>query len=227
MADQVQDPTPNPDPEPTLTTPTPSSNDEPPPASDDPPAEPPKDDTTALGLKEDAAPVVPDKYEVKAPEGREFDQEAFDAVAPELKELGLTNDSAQKLVDAYAGKVLPIIEARYQKQAEEASQLATAQLKTEWLEEAKKDPEVGGAKWDETVHLAATVFDKVGLEASNPFRKILEDSGLGNHPDALRFMRRLGTMLGEDKFERGDGNPGTTDMPIWDRVYGVPTQAEA
>jgi hypothetical protein len=189
------------------------------------------DDTTALGIKakEEGAETTgaPEAYDVKAPEGREFDKETFDAVAPELKELGLSNDAAQKLVDAYAGKVLPIIEARYAKQAEEASQTATATLKADWLAEAQKDAEVGGAKWDETLHLAATVFDKVGLDVSNPFRVILEDSGLGNNVEALRFMRRLGTLIAEDKFERGDGNPGTTDVPIWDKVYGTPTQAEA
>lgn len=233
----MQDPTPDPVPDPALTpdpatTPNPSSSDptpDPVPDPDPAPAEPPAaaEDKTALGPKDGEPAAVPEAYDIKAPEGRDFDQEAFDAVAPELKDAGLTNDQAQKLVDAYAGKVLPLLEARTAKQAEEASQLATATLKADWLAEAKKDEEIGGAKWDETIHIAAAVFDKVGLEASNPFRQILEDSGLGNHPDALRFMRRLGTMLGEDKFERGDGNPATTEVPIWDKVYGQPTKADA
>jgi len=194
------------------------------------------DETTALGKKEgegeEGKPELPPilgapegDYDLKAPEGRDFDKEAFDAVAPALKDMNLSNEGAQKVVDAYAEKVLPIIEQRITDKIGEQQQIATAEFKKTWLDEAKKDPEIGGAKWDESLHIAASVFDKVGLKEADPFRKLLEESGLGNHPDQIRFMRRVGQLLGEDKFERGEGDANLDNRAPWDKVYGAPTEA--
>ena len=52
--------------------------------------------------KPDDAPVVPDKYEFKAPEGYEVDQKFLDDATPVLKELGLTQEQANKLFDIQA-----------------------------------------------------------------------------------------------------------------------------
>jgi hypothetical protein len=108
------------------------------------------EETTALGAagKSAAIPEIlgaPEgDYEVKAPEGKDFDKEAFDAVAPALKELNLSNKGAQAIVDVYADKLLPLIEQRVTKQIEERSQLATAEYRKQWLDDAKADPEIGG-----------------------------------------------------------------------------------
>src|SRR6516165_2684526 len=47
------------------------------------------------------ADVVPDAYELKAPEGQQFDAALLTSLAPTFKELGLTNAKAQKLADAF------------------------------------------------------------------------------------------------------------------------------
>lgn len=224
------------DPNPAPTNPNPTN-----PAPDDKPTDPvdpdqkeaakADDEPTALGKKADAEPAkveLPDiigapegDYAVKAPEGSNFDQDAFAAVAPVLKEMNISDKGAQQLVDAYATKVLPLIEKRYEEQA----QLQTAELRKTWLNDAKADPEIGGAKWDESVAIAGKVFDAVGIKTEEPFRQLLEESGLGNHPDVVRFMRRVGQMIGEDKLVTADGDPNVNSKPIWDRVYGGPTPA--
>jgi hypothetical protein len=191
------------------------------------------EETTALGAagKSAAIPEIlgaPEgDYEVKAPEGKDFDKEAFDAVAPALKELNLSNKGAQAIVDVYADKLLPLIEQRVTKQIEERSQLATAEYRKQWLDDAKADPEIGGAKWDESLAISAKAMDAAGLKASDPFRTLLNDSGLGNHPDMVRFLRRVGEMIGEHKFEKGEATASTDNRPIWDRLYGEPTEPAA
>jgi hypothetical protein len=191
------------------------------------------EETTALGDAGKAAAIpeilgAPEgDYEVKAPEGKDFDKEAFDAVAPALKELNLSNKGAQAIVDVYADKLLPLIEQRVTKQIEERSQLATAEYRKQWLDDAKADPEIGGAKWDESLAISAKAMDAAGLKASDPFRTLLNDSGLGNHPDMVRFLRRVGEMIGEHKFEKGEATASTDNRPIWDRLYGEPTEPAA
>ena len=47
------------------------------------------------------APTVPEKYDFKAPEGQSLDAALVERATPIFKELGLTQDAAQKLVDFY------------------------------------------------------------------------------------------------------------------------------
>ena len=52
-------------------------------------------------LAEIKAKGVPDKYEIKPPEGMTLDQVTLDKVTPILKEIGLTNEQTQRLSDLY------------------------------------------------------------------------------------------------------------------------------
>lgn len=172
---------------------------------------------------------APEAYDLKVPEeaaakGMEFDKEVFDLVEPDLRELNLSNDAAQRLVDAYAGKVVPKLVERGAEQANKAAETRAAEIRREWADEAKKDPEIGGANFDKTVDACAQVWDRFGVKAEGEtaaFRKLLNDSGLGNHPDMLRFLSRVAKATGEDSTIPSDGGNKDT-RPIWDRVYGTP-----
>src|SRR5262245_60440079 len=54
-----------------------------------------------------AKPGAPEKYEFKAPEGVTLDTGLVNDFTPLAKELGMSQDAAQKVVDLYASKVLP------------------------------------------------------------------------------------------------------------------------
>lgn len=219
----------NPPTDPAPANPNPNSDDKP----ELPEAAKADDETTALGKKPEAAEPeakveLPDiigapegDYTIEAPEGRELDKEALDAVAPLFKEMNLSQKGVQQVVNAYAEKVLPIIEQRMQ----DASAVQIAQYRKEWLDEAKADPEIGGPKWDESLAIAGKVFDKVGIAEADPFRVLLEESGLGNNKDAIRFMVRLGKLIGEDSFVPSDTDANADTRPIYDRIYGGPTPA--
>lgn len=60
-----------------------------------------KQDEADKKLAEIKAKGVPDKYEIKPPEGMTLDQVTLDKVTPVFKEIGLTNVQAQKLSDLY------------------------------------------------------------------------------------------------------------------------------
>lgn len=165
-------------------------------------------------------------YEVKAPEGMAFDQAAFDAVKDDFRELNLSNDAAQRMVDLYADKVLPLLTER----AKEANVAQTAEdmaaLKKEWADAARADPVVGGAKFQETVDRIGRVWDRLGVAKGEGARKILDDSGLGNHPDLIKLLAFAGSTLEEASFDMPQGG-GADTRPIWDRIYGQPEAAQS
>jgi hypothetical protein len=80
-----------------------------------------------------------------------------------------------------------------------------AKVRADWAKEAQNDPEIGGKNWAETQRLAAKALDHFGArseivdgEETNPFRKLLNESGMGNHPVFIRMFRDIGEASSED-----------------------------
>ncbi|MFV8981149.1 peptidase [Serratia fonticola] len=169
--------------------PTPASD----PAPEGKPADPVKEpevdkagekDKAKEPEKKDEKPVVPEKYEFKAPEGVEqLDPQALAVFEPIAKELGLSQEQAQKLVDIY-----PQIQ---QQQAEVWSKQVI-----DWGEQVKADKEIGGDKLTASVGQAQKALDQFGTPA---LRDYLHTSGLGNHPELVRAFAKVGKMMSEDK----------------------------
>ena len=179
-----------------------------------------------------AADVIgaPEAYDVKVPEalaakGMAFDKEVFDLVEPALRDMNLSNAAAQRLADVYAEKVIPAIVARSEAKAGEATQQHAAAIRKEWADASRADPEIGGADFDKTVDACAQVWDKFGIKKGEGIRQLLDESGLGNHPDMLRFLSRVSKGVGEGQFISPSG-AGADTRPIWDRVYGQPEPAK-
>lgn len=134
--------------------------------------------------EKDKKSAAPEKYEFSAPEGQELDANALSVFEPIAKELGLTQEQAQKLVDIY-----PQIQ---QQQAEVWSKQVA-----DWGEQVKADKEIGGDKFEASVGLAQRALDQFG----NPeLREYLQASGLGNHPALVRFCAKVGKSMAEDSF---------------------------
>lgn len=147
----------------------------------------PADD--AAGKKpDDVADKVPEdgKYNLTMPEGVDVDQGLLDALGPQFKEFGLTNAQAQKLAD----KFIEAQTARMGKQSE-----TWANTISKWADDAKADPEIGGAKWDGTVSAAVRAVNTLGSPA---LKEYLNATGGGNHPEVIRFMAKVGAMIKED-----------------------------
>lgn len=176
--------------------------------------EPAAGEEAGSGDGEDGAPAgAPEKYEMTAPEGSTFDTASFEAVEPVLRELGLTNDQAQKLVNGYAEKIVPALMER----ANGAVLQQAADTRREWADAFAADPEIGGANKDRTIADAARAFDHYGLKKGEGIRQLLDESGLGNHPDMIRFVARVGRDLDEGSFERGAAvsEPKTAEQKLY------------
>ena len=132
--------------------------------------------------------VVPEKYDIKVPEGMSMDTEALERFTPVAKELKLSNDQAQKLADLYAERQ----EATFKAQRE-----AYAKTVEGWIKEVKADKEIGGTNLpvtQATCKKALSVYDPDG-----EFMKLMDESGFGNHPAVLRFVNRVGKSVKEDQ----------------------------
>ncbi len=158
-----------------------------------------------------AAPVIPEKYELTPPEGMALDEETIALADPVFRELGLDNDAAQKLMPV-AGEFAKRVGATAIAQHEIARAGEFTTLRRQWVEDAKADSEIGGASWDDTVTHSAKALDSLGFPAGSPLRSYLTETGLGNHPEMIRLMRRIGERVGEDTFHRGETAQAETNV---------------
>lgn len=163
-------------------------------ATDTPPAEnPPEGDQNQGDAGEQAPEGAPEKYEFEAPEGAEFDGEVIGKFSEVAKELNLTQDAAQKILSSVA----PVIQAR---QAE-----AIQEARSAWLSDAKADKEFGGDKLVENLSVAKKALDAFGTPE---LRSLLDETGLGNHPELIRVLYRAGKAISEDRFVPAQGSGG-------------------
>jgi hypothetical protein len=157
------------------------------------------DAAKAVGDKAPDAPQgAPDKYEFKPVEGRTLDSETMSTFAEVAKELGLTQDSAQKILDRMA----PQMAQRQQAQIEA--------IRTEWVEASKTDAEFGGDKIAENLAVAKKALDQFGTPE---LRALLNESGLGNHPEIIRLMYRAGKSISEDTYVGRSAGTGGKPLP--------------
>lgn len=154
------------------------------------------------------------KYEFQMPEGVELDTKLADALMPEFKDLGLTQAQAQKLVDRYAAHRKAEAEAYVATPEGAASAAAYQYFKDNgtpdtWVEAAKKDPEIGGVKWDASVSDAQRAIRAFGGE---DLRQFLNATGAGNHPALIKAFANAGANISEDVPANGGG--GGNGKPV-------------
>ena len=138
--------------------------------------------------------AAPEKYEAfKVPEGVVLDAPTMQTFEATAKELGLPQDKAQALID----KVAPAMKAQ--------GEAAFESMKATMLTAAKADAEIGGDKFDENVAVAKLAIDAYFTPS---FAKFLNDSGLGNHPEMIRGLRKAGLSLKQDGHVQGGSQSG-------------------
>jgi hypothetical protein len=128
---------------------------------------------------------APEAYEFKAIEGREFDPEVLTTFSDVAKELNMPQEAAQKMLD----KIAPKIQERQMQQLEA--------VRSEWAQSSQQDKEFGGEALKENLAVAKKSLDAFGTPE---LRSLLEVSGLGNHPEIIRFMFKAGKAISEDRY---------------------------
>jgi hypothetical protein len=192
---------------PAATDPAPAPSDATPPAAttlltqgETPPADPAAKPATPPAEPPKAAPVVPEKYDfatVKLPEGVKLEGAIVDAVSPVFKELGLSQEQAAKLVSTHAEamhkhaiEAEKAAETAFQKEMSDRATANIAAIKTEW-----------GNDFDANLKIAQRGLARLfpGTEG----KSLLDQTGLGNHPEFLKAFLAAGRMFQEDKPPNG------------------------
>jgi len=156
-------------------------------------------DTEGEGEQEGA----PESYAFKQQEGVEIDDAVVSAYSEVAKELNLSQDNAQKMLDTMASSMA-------ERQAEQIAAVHEA-----WASDTKADKELGGEKLNENLAVAKKAMDAFGTPE---LTTLLNETGIGNHPEIIRAFYRAGMKISEDTFVNGDSNP-QSDKPMAERMY--------
>ena len=152
-------------------------------------------------VKEEAsAPEVPEKYELKMPDGWTLDEEGLAELTPIMHELKASNEQVQAVADLYI---------RRMSAAREKQIAAERETVKNWREELKNDAEIGGAKYEENLASVKKMLIKYGSE---DFYNYLDDSSLGNYPPFVKVMVKIARELEDDRFVPGAG--ASSDEPV-------------
>lgn len=129
------------------------------------------------------AQAAPEAYEPFDVEGQRFTEAQLEGFAATAKELGLSQENAQKMLAA----MVPT-----------ARQYLVDDLKAksrEWASLSEKDPEIGGANFKANVGVANSALKQF---ATPEFTALLRGSGLGAHPEVVRVFYRIGQAMQQD-----------------------------
>ena len=127
----------------------------------------------------------------------------------------LTAKQAQAMYSEYMDLYVGV--AKQQREAQETAKTAALEsLKKEW----------GGEEgWKTNLTLADRALTRFG---SPEFRKHLDDTGLGNHPEMVKIFVAIGKAMAEDTFIKGKGGGGNTERtgvltyPSMGKKWGPP-----
>ena len=142
---------------------------------------------------------APETYEdFTLPEGMEVNEALMDGFKPLAKELNLTQDQAQKLVD---------MQSELAQSEAEAQRDAFVETTEGWLTELKNDKDFGGVNYDKNAGVAANAVKEFG---SPELMEALEETGMGNHPELVKAFYKVGKAMSEDSF-RPSNEDGADD----------------
>jgi hypothetical protein len=129
---------------------------------------------------------APEKYEFANTD--QLDSAVLNQFSEVARDLNLSQEAAQQVLD----KMGPVIASRQSEQLEQA--------RNQWAEDAKADKEFGGEKLQENLSYAKKAMETF---ATPELRALLNESGLGNHPEIIRVFVRAGKAISEDRLVTG------------------------
>jgi len=156
--------------------------------------EPEKGEVEEAG-KPEGAPETYNDFTI--PEGLVVEPEVLAEAGKLFKDMNLSQEQAQTLVDFQA--------AEKQKEIEASQKAWTDQMEV-WEKESKNDKEFGGAALQDSLGVAKKAMDAFGTDE---FKQMLEITGTGNHPEMVRFLVKAGKAVKEDDVLHGSGTSGT------------------
>ena len=159
-----------------------------------------KVETKPEGEAKPADAKAPEAYaEFKAPEGFTINKAAVEAALPVFKELGLTQDQAQKLVD---------IQTKREAELSKSNQGEYTAIREGWRKDvlANADLSAGGKIKPEILETMGRAIDGLGDPAlAKSFRQSLDITGVGDNPAFVKAFYKLSQQLTEGRPVQGGG----------------------
>lgn len=167
---------------------------------------------------------VPEKYEPwKLPEGFTMDEAVSTKVNDTFKELGISQEAGQKLVDLYAEQIQGAINAPVESYLD---------LRKGWRDEVAKDPEIGKIM-PEVKQTISRALDGLGQpELATAFKEAMDLTGAGDHPAFVKAFYYLAQKAVEGKHVSGkgptdQGKPKTPTTPAQAMYPNLPSSAQS
>ena len=142
-------------------------------------------------------PAADEPFSVKAPEGAEAYQADFDKFAGDMDGWLKANPNAsvrEALAEAAARQAKLVGESQAQAMAQRDQQISA------WGDELKADKDFGGEAFDKNVATAIKGLEAVG---SPELRQMLDQTGLGSHPEIVRAFKKVGELVADAPFATG------------------------
>jgi hypothetical protein len=160
------------------------------------------------------SPAAPETYtDFKLPEGVTLDKAILDEATPIFKELGLSQDAAQKLID---------LQAKHS--GKTAADLAKSvdDMRAEWQAQVKADPAL--ANLDVVRTELGRAKDKLPATVRSAFDEAMNLTGLGDHPAVVRGLFEFAKLVNEGTPVNGAGpspDGQTNGRPVRPTIAGA------
>lgn len=130
--------------------------------------------------------TAPEHYVLKNANGEDVEPQELEMMSRMFKDVNLSQEQAQKLYSAYEKEQGSFIEQ---------SQKAFNQMRDDWFNQTISDPQLGGQNIGQTKLCIKRVMQQCGNKELSEF---LNKTGLGFNPAMVRFMTKIGELLGND-----------------------------
>lgn len=149
------------------------------------------------GEGEETLVGAPEKYDdFVLPEGVEFDAEKLVAFQDKAKAMNLSQKGAQELVDMHLHTLNSIAEHQQEQWAE---------TRREWRNATKADTEIGGVKLKANLGYVRNALNAFGNDS---FISLMDNFGLGDHVEIVRFLTKVGKAVSEEGLQAGGDASG-------------------
>ena len=134
------------------------------------------------------------------PEGFTLAEESIDGLKALAKELNLPQNSAQKIVD---------FQAKLDSQELDRIELQRTQELQDWERDVKRDKDLGGGRFHDTMVEAKRGFQRFGTPG---LAKLVSDRGIDGHLEFVRLFSKLDRYTKEDSLVQGQASTTGTRL---------------
>ncbi len=168
------------------------------------PADAPAEAPVAEAPKPAEATTLPTFTDFVLPEGMALEPERLSNLTKVLGEMETTKgidhavmqEMGQKMVDLHIQEI-----QEFQRQHDQERVQVWNQIRDGWKDEFKNDPDIGGNRQETTLKQAGAVIErfgqKFGAEKESALRLAFSTTGLGDHPELIRFVNWVASFTTE------------------------------